>query len=492
MGSTSDTSDLARQQACDHLPLADQSARAESEANERLSVLAVALFQDKPIKSERVTAEQSGGDSLSFAPDASEVNSKILDTAQAFGIAHRLDIRAENGQIYYSMAAGGEKLELFSTAASDTGLKDAKVELQRLTDLAQSSLEKRYGVTFAAEGEVIGYQRATAESKPSNHAVLARNPELFELYGVKSALEKSEPGNIGADGRPLKFYSLSENMVTEMNPVATFQSDKDGRGSVYIWPGASGIKYATEADLPNEESQLSYFDRARPMTLQYAVTHELGHNSSIKLGYERPSTVNEGSIELTASGGQMANELGWVKRSDAENTGQDWLILGKSLDDNGEQASYLPESNMFQQSWIRWRSEGGVVNKVGKIVPAQDGQRLSEAEMLAEAKVKPISWYYTDPSEMYAESISHFRLAASARANLNEASPELYQAVKQNDQKEIDLRYGSNADGSSKMTRLPNGSIAENSRSNQEVVRLFEENSDNRFAIGSLDTSRQF
>lgn len=471
----------------DGKPPVDQHAAAQKAAHERLYVLASALLEGPlskdfqissllPRGNEKAQKDKSpeGDGVLNFAPELSESEKALQGQAVAFGAAHHLETRSENGQFEYAISVGGEKRQLFSVQATEAGLKEADLELRKLTDGEKQSLTKTYGVEFAASGEPVGYQRDTSDSQPSTHMVLAREPELLELYGIRSALEKSSPGNIGPDGRSVKFYALSEKVISQINPVATFQADKDGRGSVYIWPAASDVKYVTEADLSDKEKQLSYFDENRPMSLQYAFTHELGHNNSMKLGLERRSDINEGATDFTPAGEKLANEMGWVKRRDTLNSGQDWLLVGRSLDDNGQNATYLPEPGVFETSWLRWRADGGIVDKDGKVVPAQDGQRLSAEAMVNQAKIKPVSWYFPEPGEMYAESICHYRLSPQSRRDLADSSPELYRLIKGVDQREIDNQFGMNADGSSRMIRLPDGVVVANNDDNRATVAEFE------------------
>lgn len=405
----------------------------------------------------------------------SDLGSDTAAKLDEFQKAHRIEISKEHGQFVYKLAAQGKSTELFRTEASKEGLRQGEKQLTEIVSLEQKKLESKFQVSFACEGENVDYQRMTADSRTADHMVKARRPELFELQGIEAALEKSVPGNIGSDGKGLKFYFLAENLISELNPLATFQNDKSGRGTVYLWPQVQSVSYPTEADLPEAERKLPFSDRRRSETLESAVVHELGHNNFLKLGYDQKSSTNDIGTQMSTEGEKIAEQMGWVKRRDAENTDADWYLLGKSRDDNGQHSSYRQESNVFISSWTRWRKEGGAVDKDGKVVPADKAQSLSEDEIRKEAVVPPATWYFDRPEEEYAESFKLYRLGGSARKELHDVSPALYRIVSYNDQIEIDNAYGKLSDGSSRMIRNVDGLLVENNMLNQELISSFEQ-----------------
>lgn len=368
-----------------------------------------------------------------------ESGREIAKSAESFAIANHFELETRGNDFVYSMQVGGNKLELIRTPATEKGLKEAEEQLKELVRQEAINLEKTYGIAIAQQGEPVDYQRSSSESPKSDHMVLARTPELFDLYGVRAALEKSPSSSLGRDGQGLKFFWLNEKLITEIGPYATFQTDENGRGSVYIWPSSTEIKHVTEDDLTEAQRKISYSNRDREVTWQSAILHELGHNTADKLGYEKKLSVNEIVSELSAAGEKLANEIGWVKRRDVENSGEDWLLVGKSVDDDGKPATFLPDNNVFFYSYLRWRADGGAVDATGKVVPAHEGQKLSEQEMMAEALVTPPTFYFENPAELYAEGMKLYRLGASARAYLEKVSPKLYEIIKRDNQREIDL-----------------------------------------------------
>ncbi len=374
------------------------------------------------------------------ALESVESNRQIAKSAESFARANHFELEARGNDFVYGMQVGGKKLELIRTPATEKGLREAEEQLKELVRQEAINLEKTYKISIAQQGEPVDYQRSSSDSPKSDHIVLARAPELFDLYGVRAALEKSPSSASGRDGQGLKFFWLNEKVITEIGPYATFQTDQNGRGSVYIWPAAREIKHATEDDLTESQRKISYYTREREVSWQSIILHELGHNTADKLGYEKKSSVNEIVSELSAAGEKLAEDIGWVKRRDVENSGEDWLLVGKSVDDNGKPATFVPDhNNIFFSSYLRWRADGGAVNAKGKVVPAHEGQKLSEQEMMAEALVTPPTFYFDNPAELYAEGMKLYRLGDSARSHLQKVSPKLYEIVKRDNQREIDF-----------------------------------------------------
>src|SRR5262249_6080369 len=147
-------------------------------------------------------------------------------------------------------------------------------------------------------------------------------------------------------------------------------------------------------------------------------------------------------MDLSPSGERLAAKMGWVRRQDEKDADYNWLLEGKSKDQDGRNATYLPYSNIFAFSFNRWKREGGAVDKNGKVVPADRVQSLTEDAMRKEALVTPPTWYFEKPEEEYAEGVKLFRLGDGARKDLQKDSPTLYAIIKENDQAEIDSAFG--------------------------------------------------
>ncbi len=405
------------------------------------------------------------------AASAPDLEEEVAD----FQGQHHVAIKNDHGKFDYSLHFGGQDHLLFQTAASEAGLKDASQKLAAMVTAEESDLNKEFHVTFAKSGDDVDFQKPDADSSPSAHMVKARDPELFELEGIKSALQQSLPSNIGADGHTgVKFYCLTEKQITGIDPLATFQMDRSGNPSVYLWPAMSDLTRVTEQDLTAKERSLSWVDRHRPDSLEGAITHELGHHQFAKLGYNANAKVSEVDRDLSPSGAALVQRMGWVRRLDEKDADYNWLLEGKHKDLNGNNASYLPESNGLFFEFMRKQKEGGIVNSAGKVVPADQGQRLSEDAMRQEAVIKPPTWYFEAPEEEYAESVKLFRLGGDNRKALLDDSRTLYAIIKQNDQREIDQAYGKNADGTSKLLRDLDGHLVPDTAANRKRIAAFE------------------
>jgi hypothetical protein len=399
----------------------------------------------------------------------------LQEHIKSFAEQHKLSVAVDHGQLAYSLSAAGKTQELFRTAVSDAGLAEGKNRLRALCAQEQEGLTKTYHVAFAKDGEVVGKYKESVYAAASAGDVTARDPELFELAGVKAALERSVPGNLGKDGNGVKFYFLAGKLIQSINPLATFQPDKDGRSSVYLWPAVADINRATEADLTAKERKLPFTDSGRPETVAGAVTHELGHNQFAKLGYNRPGTSPDGQTEVTDKGKQLYNAMGWQRRRDEKDADYNWFLVGKSKDNNGQPATYMP-SNTTGMAWsfLRWRLDGGAVDQQGKGVPADKGQSLSTDEMAKEAVVPLPTSYFENPEEEYAESVKLFRLGTEGRTALRDTSPKLYKIIERNDQTEINAAYGVGADGGAKMIRDVDGRLVSNTAEEERRRAVFD------------------
>ncbi len=377
----------------------------------------------------------------------------------AFEQEHKVKITNENGTFSYSMQYGGSAHKLFETSADKPGLIKAEARLKDLVAAEENSLTSTYHVTFAKPGEIVDAQRESADSAPLAHNVVARAPELFELEGIRAALEKSGPSNIDSDGKTgVKFYCLTEKPILGIDSYATFQPDKDKNASVYLWPKFSEIDIATERDRPAAANK-SFIDGSRPESAEGAMIHELGHHQFLKLGFDPKNSSNEAAS--TAAETDLFKKMGWARRLDEKDSDYNWLMIGKATDANGQPATYLPEFTGISFTFGRWAQQGGPTDKTGHKVPADKMEHLSEDEMMKQAKVTPPTWYFENPEEEYAEAVRMFRMSSESRHYLRTESPVLFDLMKVEDQKEINMLYGTNPDGTPRKIRKDSGEIVD-------------------------------
>jgi hypothetical protein len=400
---------------------------------------------------------QTKSDSPTEQPRLGQPSLEQLESA--FEQEHKLKITSENGKFSYSMQYGGSIHKLFDTSADKPGLVNAEAKLKGLVAAEEHSLTSTYNVTFAKQGEIVDAQRESADSPPLAHNVAARDPELFELEGIRAALEKSGPSNIDSDGKTgVKYYCLTEKPILGIDSYATFQPDKDNKASVYLWPKFTEIDIATEKDRPVTANK-PFSDGSRPESVEGAMIHELGHHQFMKLGFDPKHSNNEAAS--TAAEAALFKQMGWVRRLDEKDSDYNWLMVGKATDANGQAATYLPEFTGMFFSFGRWAQKGGPTDQAGHTVPADKMQRLGEDEMVKQAKVTPPTWYFENPEEEYAEAVRMFRMSSESRQYLHNQSPVLFDLMKVEDQKEINMLYGTNPDGTPKKIRKDSGEIVD-------------------------------
>lgn len=356
---------------------------------------------------------------LSKTPD--QVAEQSLSNAiKNYASSHHLDVIRNGIRFEYRIQADGALHHLFSTEASEAGLKDADKELEQIKTSLMSGLADKYKVLFALPGEEIDNQRATAESTTRGQMIKSRAPELYELYGIYAALEKAGTSSLSADNSTgVKIYFPEDRLITDLSSLATYQRDKNDKPSIYLYK--TDVSYITENDLPADQKALPFTDRQRSETMEGMIVHELGHHQLDKLGYSK-----------TESGDKLFEEMGWVHRLEPNNQIDDWLLKGKSIDADGKNATYTYSWEGLFAKWTRWSVDKGPIDKDGHTVRAQDAQSFSEEEIRNEALVAPASWYFENPEEEYAEAFRMYKLGDESRQALQKTSPKLYAMVKDN------------------------------------------------------------
>ena len=421
-----------------HLESSNVNAKAEAPPNafwEQYSKLAAG---GEPKQNDNGLVTSGDVQTGRTVSDAATPTPNLNQLETAFEQDHKVKIANENGKFSYSMQYGGAVHKLFETTADSAGLDSASAKLKSLVMAEENSLSATYHVSFGKAGEVVDDQRESADSKPLPHKVLARDPELFELEGIRAALEKSGTSNIARDGTTgVKFYSLTEKPILGIDSYATFQPDKDNTPSVYLWPKFKDVEIATEKDR-NTAADKPFSDGNRPESVEGAMIHELGHHQFMKLGFDPKHSSND--VAALAAETELFKKMGWVPRLDEKNTDYNWLMIGKSKDADGNNATYLPDFTGMFFSFGRWAQKGGPTNADGKPGPADKMQKLNEDEMVQEAKVTPPTWYFENPEEEYAEAVRMYRMSDESRAYLQKHSPDLYDLMKVEDQKERELK----------------------------------------------------
>lgn len=324
----------------------------------------------------------------------------------------------ENGKFVYDYTVQLEGHPTTTLLHTDKPPEEADKELEAMAKAKLDQLEKDYNIKISRDG-------GTTEDRDED--VPTKTPNLGQLTGLESALLRSQPDVKTHDGKPLEVIFLAEQ-----GPNAASGGFADGH-RVVIQPNG-GID--------------------NPSSVQDVMLHELAHNGQHDL-YEGDDVLRN----------QYAAKLGFVRSDD----GDDWLLVTK---DGKYLKSVANDSGVGSDHWITVDKNGNPVDENGKETDHPKEYSNDEARDLA--LVRPITTYFPNPAEMGAEGTLAFRQSDDSRRRLYEESPDLYQAIKQLDQLDINKTYGLDEHGQPKYIRNPDGVPVPNTPENRQQVQEFE------------------
>lgn len=255
------------------------------------------------------------------------------------------------------------------------------------------SLETEYGISISRQDEKAGIYM-----KNANYKISCREPSIIELEHLALALQKSKPAQRGKRARNLgvKFYFLRQPLCCGAR--ADWSLDHTGRAAIFVEPEYS-------------EKELTY-----------TFIHELAHNSAYRLGY---------NIE-DPSAWRMARRLGWTMFNNPDTGEQGWSIRLKN--------SHTYKKSSVFSSWVRVDGSGRPLDRSGMRVKRQsEAAQLTPFMIMQEAQVRPITTYFPNPMEVYAEGLAHYRASDSMRNFLAEQSPDLYQLIEAEHRRDCQL-----------------------------------------------------
>lgn len=375
-----------------------------------------------------------------------------------FQTKHAVDVTLKGKEYEYKISVNGADKVLFTTDATQKGLDDAEAKLAKLVQDKQDELNKTFKVTFSKEGDDVIQQwiekpDCTWERGPM---IKARSPQLLELYGIEAAIYRSQPSQLDkTSAEAIKFHFLKDNYYKDQPVLAYYiSSDKDGKPSVYFEPGANKDKPATEQDA-------NRFKRHQLFSIEALTIHELAHNHQKKMGWYEPAEKEK-----------LARSIGWIPFVDPKTNEQDWLLKGK----DGELYRRGKDHCKDTHVWVKCSKNGEPLDDKDKpVAKFKDAKKYTRDEVTARALVPPITYYFVNPTEMFAEGLMFVRLDQKRREELLRASPVLFEACKNQDQEELNLNYGKNGDGSPKYIRSADGKVVENNAANRKEVDDFEQ-----------------
>lgn len=158
---------------------------------------------------------------------------------------------------------------------------------------------------------------------------------------------------------------------------------------------------------------------ARFNDLQYVFLHELAHNSTYRLGFDPSSSASW----------KLSSKLGWTNYYNPDTNETGWSI---KLTDG---TSYKKSS--VSSDWVRVNGRGQPLNSEGVRVRHQvEAQQCSPAQIMERAEVAPITTYFQNPLEVYAEAMAHYRASEEKRTLLKCRSSKLFEIIEKEDQRD--------------------------------------------------------
>jgi hypothetical protein len=374
------------------------------------------------------------------ALNAGDISPELADKAKEFAQRNGLQIQLDGQNFHYVLFVQNQRLELFATAATADGLASASGLLdvlvtQKIAQLAQTP----YLASFAVENEVVEKQKSLNKdgtAVDTNVLILARQPRLFELYGIEAALKRSAPSNLApGDQTGIKFYFLKGSLYKGENHFAYYTTDKDRRAAIYITAGTTDKLRPTEQDAPAFAMPTRYgrdgtfFD-----TVESLLLHELSHNHQVRMGWNKDPDKRK----------QMTEATGFASYVDGKTDQTIYLIKVKAKEQPLQyyrlDSRSVPEKD---KRWYRTDAAGKWLDGAGHEVDTEEkAASLTNKQVALQALVTPSSNYFDTPDEIFAEAMKALRMGGDARQSLYILSPQLYKLVKEEDQKEINDAYG--------------------------------------------------
>lgn len=360
----------------------------------------------------------SVGTASASAPRVSASTTAQEKAAQKFAADNGIQVATKGDRFVFTLTADGV-VKLFTTAASDDGLKDAANQLVKLVDAKIKKVSETFDVDFSDDDEFVEKQwvKNDKDEWVRGVDVKARKPRLNELYGIEAALYRAQPSHMNKDGgRGIKFYFLLDDLTKGERPLASYRSDRNGRPAIHYYPGACDGRAVIERDAafnPNQPLGHSY------ASIEALTLHEMGHNHQRIVDWWNTLEKDE------------APKLGYRDCGNDKDGNRIWALESSKKDSAGEAMLYRLNSKTGK--WYHCDNSGTAVKGEAE---------LSKAEMRKIAAHKPMTYYFPSPGELFPEGLMAYRLGGDYRASLLNENPALYDVVKRLDQKEIDWAYG--------------------------------------------------
>lgn len=310
-------------------------------------------------------------------------------------------------------------------AASGSNNVELKHSIALSIDNKITELQSAYGVTISRAGEVY--------SQNNTFSCRTRDPMLAELLALEYALSHTNSSLIPRRkiAKTLRFCFLTETNCP--GAIADWSLDANDKPVIAIEPAVTD----------------SY-------TLESVLLHELSHHSQYCMG------LNPKEIALWKTG--IAAGWHYFQNPGTGETG--WAIRTKD--------HKLFKFAQRLHLWVRCNDKGQPLNIDGQRVKRQsEAEQQQHWQISKAAIIRPATYYFCNPAEMLAEGMMLFRMNEETRAYLMRVSPELYDFVKAEDQRELDKNFGNTV-----KIRTPDGLVVDNNNSARISVSNFESTRD--------------
>lgn len=420
------------------------------------------LYLDEPNSgSDKDASKRSTGEALDGLTVSDQARGALVNDALSHSMvsaeAHQklgLQVRTVDGKTEFYYRAGAQDHVVLRSDQSAAAINSQALEL--ILQREMRDLERKYKIKFAIPGEFVDTQVSQGSDCKiyRGEQIRAVQPKFTDVYAMREALERSSPSQLTKDGNSgIKVYFLDKNLL----PKAVYgdkpalgvymYADKDKLPAVYVTPEGSRLP-PTAKDVTEAEGR----------NLAYVIKHELIHNGQRNLWPKYP---------LVPAG--LPETFGWSALAQGNN------IFGYGLKgNNGEKYFNMPMGCGENTAWVGVKDQhllgdnGQLVSDIGQ------AKRFTYDEVRANAVVRPPTYYFSNPTEMFAEGLTNFRTSTESRLRLYRVSPMLYEAVKKHDEQEIDSYYGRSLFGYSQYVRALNGAVVPRTSQQAKEVEAFE------------------
>lgn len=430
-----------------------------------LSVMALILSATASESCERCLKQPFSWDrQKECATPATALQKKQMQLQSEEGV--RIERKGDKFEIY--PRSGKNTEPLVTVSADEDGLTLARKRIAGIVIERVEKLEKKFRVEISRDGEKVVKQWDEEENEEETKFVQRdwienRRPKLDEVLGLEAALYRAQPSNWETSpphGRGICIVFLTKPYyVGETGVLARYVDDyrKDRCALLFNPDGSSRMKVICERDHKFDPSQALGHSYS---SIESLILHELSHHHQLRIGWWKGREK------------QIAPKLGWKEIT----VGKDshWYIKGRRKDKPALTAWYALGGFEVVQ-WFAHDDEGKLIDSAPAL-----GTR---AEMRKLATVRPMTYYFPSPSEMYAEGVMIYRLGGQYRRSLLKESPAMYEVVKREDQREINLTFGCMRVWLSRNSwyeeplyiRSPEGFLVRNTPANAGKVYSFEQ-----------------